>query len=140
MADPRTIQTFTCGWWYGKGSHPNLRSRAGAKYEPQLPLVYDTSQPFWLGVFHGWDYPREWVNQALNGEPVGELDAHYGGLRIEREAAELRFTMRWDGGEAVLWLPAEPVSTFLGHTLVLVPFGKEGDHMDWSDLARGEAA
>lgn len=134
----REIQAVTHGWWFNGGGTRGIPARAAATYHPRFPMVYNPAQPFWLGVFEGWDFPRDWIHRALDGEPVGLVEC--GGVRIAREVADLRFDLRAAASSGVLWLPAGAVAAFLARTELLVPFGSEGDRVDWDGLTKGSAA
>lgn len=133
------IRAYTRGWWYF-ATPRELQTRAAAPCHPAFQLLFDTSRPFWIRVFGCRDVPRDWVEAALEGREAGVLDGGQDGLRVTRDGAEVRVEWRDRGGGTTLWLPAAAVSEFLARTLVLVPFGAEGGHIDWSSLARGSAA
>jgi hypothetical protein len=138
---PREITTYTPGWCFDGDVAPWFWNRSAALYHPSCQLLYTLTRPFWIRVLGDWEVPRLWVDKALAGHTVGVHAPGHRSVRVGREGPDMRFDMSWlPAREGVLWLPAYPVAEFLERTLLLVPFGKEGDHIDWSDLPRGSAA
>jgi hypothetical protein len=146
MTRPNQITTYTPGWALTDDTASWFWNRAAATYHPSCQILFALTRPFWIRMLGDWEFPREWIDKALAGHQVGEftLDRRSTSarrsVRVAREAAYMRFDMRWPGGEGVLWLGAHPVSEFLERTLLLVGFGREGEYMDWSGLPRGSAA